>query len=69
MFNEKVGFVQNFKSFMSSFFSVQDIDDHYVIRIFGIKFCKKHPVDFMFREVIESGINPNKRTPRESVPG
>ena len=64
MFNEKVGFVQNFKSFMSSFFSVQDIDDHYVIRIFGIKFCKKHPVDFMFREVIESGINPNKRTPR-----
>ena len=64
MFNEKVGFVQNFKSFISSFFSVQDIDDHYVIRIFGIKFCKKHPVDFIFKEVTESGINQDKRTPR-----
>ena len=64
MFNEKVSFVQNFKSFMSSFFSVQDIDDHYVIRIFGIKFCKKHPVDFIFKEVTESGINQDKRTPR-----
>ncbi len=64
MFNEKVSFVQNLKSFLSSFFSVQDIDDHYVIRVFGIKFCKKHPVDFVFRDVTESGITKDKRSPK-----
>ena len=64
MFNEKVSFVQNLKSFLSSFFSVQDIDDHYVIRVFGIKFCKKHPVNFVFKDVTESGITKDKRTPK-----
>lgn len=64
MFNEKVSFVQNFKSLISSFFSIQDIDDHYVIRLFGIKFCKKHSVNFVFKEVTESGVTKDKRNPK-----
>ena len=64
MFNEKVSILQNLKSSLSAFFSIQDIDEHTVIRIFGIKFCKKHKVDFDFKEVKELGVTKEKRNPR-----
>lgn len=64
MKKKRISFLQNFKSAFSSFFSVQDIDDHVVIRLFGIKFCKKHNVHFDFKEVVDKGITTEKRNPR-----
>lgn len=64
MFNEKISIIQNLKSSLSSFFSVHDIDEHTVIRVFGIKICKKHKVKFDFKEVNELGVTQDKRNPK-----
>ena len=44
----KVSFWQDLKSHLSFLFSYQDIDEHFVIKFFGIKFCKKHKLDYKF---------------------
>ena len=62
-----VSFLQNIKSSLSSFFSVQDIDDHYVIKLFGIKFCKKHKIEVSIKEVNQLGITTEKRNPKVIV--
>lgn len=59
---KKVGFLQNLKSVLAWWFSVNDIDEHYVIKIFGIKICKKHKVNVDFKEVTEYGVTTEKRT-------
>ena len=50
----KVSFWQNLKSDLAWLFSFNDIDDHYVIKIFGLKFCKKHGVN------VGAGVNIKK---------
>ncbi len=64
MFNEKVSILQNLKSSLSALFSIQDIDDHYVIRLFGIKFCKRHNIEIHIKEVNELGVTKDKRNPK-----
>lgn len=64
MFNEKISILQNLKSSLSALFSIQDIDEHTVIRICGIKFCKKHKINFDFKEVNELGVTKEKRNPK-----
>lgn len=64
MATEKVSLFQNLKSIFAWWFSVNDIDDHYVIKLFGIKFCKKHKVNINFTEVKEYGVTTEKRTPQ-----
>lgn len=61
---EKVGFLQNLKSIFAWWFSFNNIDDHYVIKFFGIKFCKKHRININFKEVAEYGITTEKRNPQ-----
>lgn len=67
MAEEKVSLFQNLKSILAWWFSVNDIDDHYVIKFFGIKFCKKHKVDAGVKEVTEFGVTTEKRTPQVIV--
>jgi len=61
---KKVNLFQNLKSILAWWFSVNDIDDHYVIKLFGIKFCKKHGVNINFKEVTEPGVTKEKRNPQ-----
>ena len=67
MVTKKVSFWQNFKSILAWWFSINDIDEHYVIKFFGIKICKKHPVGVNFKEVTELGVTTEKRTPQVIV--
>lgn len=64
----KVSFWQNLKSDLAWLFSFNDIDDHYVIKFFGIKLCKKHKVNvgigINLDEVNELGVTTEKRTPQ-----
>lgn len=64
---KKVSFFQNLKSIIAWWFSINDIDDHYVIKLFGIKFCKKHAVAVAVNEVTELGVTAEKRTPQVIV--
>ena len=64
---KKVSWVQNLKSNLAWLFSFNDIDDHYVIKLFGIKFCKKHSVEVGVNEVTVSGVTTEKRTPQVIV--
>lgn len=64
---ETVGFFQNLKSLIFFLFSVNDIDDHYVFKIFGIKFCKKHSVKIEINKVTEQGVTQIKRNPQVIV--
>lgn len=57
----KVGLFQNLKSILAWWFSVNEIDDHYVIKFFGIKFCKKYNVEINLKEVTELGVTEEKR--------
>jgi len=61
---EKVSFLQNIKSDLDWLFSVNDIDDHYVIKIFGLKICKKYTPQVDIKEVDELGVTEEKRTPK-----
>lgn len=60
----KVSLWQNLKSNLSFLFSYQDIDEHFVIKFFGIKFCKKHKLNYEFIPVTESGVAQEKRNPK-----
>ena len=64
---KKVSLLQNLKSFLAFWFSINDIDDHYVIKFFGIKFCKKHKINIELKEVNESGVTTEKRSPQVIV--
>ncbi len=64
MKNEKVSFIQNIISSLGYWFSVLDIDDHYVIKIFGIKICKRHKVNLTYKEIKTLGVTQEKRNPR-----
>ena len=52
-----VGFWQNFRSRLDAVLSVRCVDDHFIIRFFGIKFCKKFPVQVDFEEINEIGVS------------
>lgn len=58
------GFWNNFRSKLDVLFSFRVVDEHYVLRIFGIKFCKKYPYKFDFKEASELGITTEKRSPK-----
>ena len=60
----KVSFWQNLKSDLAWLFSFNDIDDHYVIKLFGVKFCKKHRVEIDSKDVNELGVTAEKRNPQ-----
>src|SRR5574344_1329516 len=62
--SDKISFIQNLKSMFSWWFSYQDIDDHYVLKFFGLKFCKKHSYNFELKEVNELGVTKEKRNPK-----
>lgn len=55
------GFWNNFRSKLDVLFSIRVVDEHYVLRLFGIKFCKKYPYKFDFKEANELGITTEKR--------
>lgn len=61
---KKISLLQKIKSFLGFWFSILDIDDHYVIKIFGIKICKRHKVDLVFNEINSLGVTEQKRTPK-----
>lgn len=61
MKNNKVSFLQELKSNLSWLFSVNKIDEHYVIKFFGIKICKKYNYYYNFQEVTTSGVTDKKR--------
>lgn len=64
MKNKNAGLIQNIKSIISYWFSIQNIDDHYVIKLFGAKICKKHKIEFDLKDVTEYGITTEKRNPK-----
>lgn len=64
-----VGFLNNLRSKLDVLFSARCVDDHYVIRLMGLKFCKRFPVKIDFQEVTECGITrgDDTRNPRVIV--
>ena len=67
MTKEKISLLQNIKSSLAHWFAFFDIDEHYVIKIFGAKICKKHDADYSFPEITEYGLTTEKRDPRVIV--
>lgn len=60
----KVGFWQSIISAIAFWFSIQRIDEHLVIKFFGIKFCQKLKVKYNFKPVTEYGLTTEKRNPK-----
>lgn len=58
---ERVNFLQELKSNLNWLFSINNIDDHYVIKIFGIKICKKYNFPVQIPTIIQSGVTEEKR--------
>ena len=56
--------LNNLKSFLDCLFSYRQVDEHIIIKVFGLKFCKKVKVDAAERAVTEFGLSTEKRTPR-----
>ena len=61
---KKVGIFQDLKSAFACLFSWQDIDEHYVIKLFGAKICKKHKYNVDLKPLTKLGITQEKRSPR-----
>ena len=57
-------FLQNFRSKLDGLFSVRIVDEHLVIRLFTLKFCKKFKYKYNFQEINDIGINTESRNPR-----
>ena len=55
---------QELKSMAGFYFSLQDIDEHYVLKIFGIKICIKHKTDVKLPVLQETGVTQKKRNRR-----
>ena len=49
---------------MSKLFSFQDLDGHYTIRLFGIKFSIRHKCNFNYKPACEYGVTTEKRSPQ-----
>ena len=67
MMEKSAGFFNNFRSMFDKIFSVRIVDEHIVIRILGLKFCKKYPWKYEFEEVKEYGLTTEKRNPKVIV--
>lgn len=52
---------------MTKLFAFQDLDGHYTIRLFGIKFSIKHKCNFDYKPATEYGITTEKRNPQVVV--
>lgn len=61
---QTVGFWQNLKSKILYLFSYQKVDEHSVIKIFGIKICLKRKYNIELTPPKESGITKEKRSPK-----
>lgn len=61
MKNNKVSFLQELKSNLSWLFSVNNIDNHYVIKLFGIKICKKYDYKLSIPTIVSLGVTEEKR--------
>ena len=59
-----LGFLQNFRSKLDGLFSVRIVDEHLVVRLFTLKFCKKFKYEYNFQEINDIGINTESRNPR-----
>lgn len=64
---ETTGLWNNFRSVLDKLFSVRIVDEHIVMRLFGLKFCKKYPWRYEFQEVTEYGLTTEKRSPKVIV--
>ena len=64
---ETTGLWNNFRSGLDKLFSVRIVDEHIVMRLFGLKFCKKYPWRYEFQEVTEYGLTTEKRNPKVIV--
>lgn len=64
MNKDSTGILNNIRSRLDTLFSVRVVDNHYVIRLFGLKFCKKFPYKYDFQEVTECGVTIEKRDPK-----
>lgn len=62
--NNSSGILQNLRSKLDVFLSFRIVDDHCVIRLFGLKFCKKFKVKINLPQIISSGITSEKRNPK-----
>ena len=49
---------------MSKLFSFQDLDGHYTVRFFGIKFSIRHKCHFNYKPACEYGVTTKKRNPQ-----
>ena len=56
-----IGFLQKLKSVVGFYFSIQDIDEHYVLKLFGAKICLKHKIKVTLPDLKESGVTEQKR--------
>ncbi len=52
------------KTHTNKLFFFKDLDDHYIIYLFGIRICLKHKSKFVYREAKEYGITNQKRNPQ-----
>ena len=59
-----VGFWQNLKSKILYLFSYQEVDEHIVIKVFGIKICLKYKYNIKLMPLSDSGITKEKRFPK-----
>ena len=59
--NTQFSVSQRLKSLAGKVFFCQNIDDHLVLKIFGIKFCFKRKEEIKFPSLTEIGILSNKR--------
>ena len=63
----RVGFLQNLRSKLDGLFSVRMVDEHLVIRLFTLKFCKKFDYKYDFQPASEYGLNREIRNPKVIV--
>lgn len=60
----KVTLLQKLKSFVKYYFSLTDIDDHYILKVFGAKICLKHKIKLVAPKITQSGVREEKRLRR-----
>ncbi len=65
--NKSTGLLRNLRSKLDTIFSFRTVDEHFIIRFLGLKFCKKFKYKYEFKEVTESGVTSQKRKPKVIV--
>lgn len=59
---DKISIFQKLKSLIGYYFSFYSVDEHYILKLFGIKFCKKHRAALsVMPKLISSGVCSEKR--------